>query len=192
MPTKEKPKGTSFFLTNAKSYFLKIYRVRYKMIVCDISLEVRFKIKAFLLENQLCFAVYKAANQFTKLYRQVLEPFDLTYPQYLVLLALWEQDHLVVKQISEKLSLGIGTLNPILNKLVDKGWVKKATSSIDKRAVVISLTEKAKSTETSITTQLVEKMTRCDALTEIDGDLRVQLQNLNVILTQLNDMEAKR
>lgn len=149
------------------------------------------KIKAFLLEDQLCFAVYKAANQFTKLYRQVLEPFGLTYPQYLVLLALWEQDSLVVKQISEKLSLGIGTLNPILNKLVDKGWVTKETSSMDKRAVIISLTEKARATETLITEKLVEKMAHCDALTVIDGDLRAQLQNLNELLTQLNNMEVK-
>ncbi len=149
------------------------------------------KIKAFLLEDQLCFAVYKAANQFTKLYRQVLEPFGLTYPQYLVLLALWEQDSLVVKKISEKLSLGIGTLNPILNKLVDKGWVTKETSSKDKRAVIISLTEKARATETLITEKLVEKMAHCDALTVIDGDLRAQLQNLNELLTQLNNMEVK-
>ncbi|AHN21740.1 MarR family winged helix-turn-helix transcriptional regulator [Lysinibacillus varians] len=149
------------------------------------------KIKAFLLEDQLCFAVYKAANQFTKLYRQVLEPFGLTYPQYLVLLALWGQDSLVVKQISEKLSLGIGTLNPILNKLVDKGWVTKETSSKDKRAVIISLTEKARATETLITEKLVEKMAHCDALTVIDGDLRAQLQNLNELLTQLNNMEVK-
>ncbi|WP_443136945.1 MarR family winged helix-turn-helix transcriptional regulator [Lysinibacillus sp. C5.1] len=139
----------------------------------------------------MCFAVYKAANQFTKLYRQVLEPFGLTYPQYLVLLALWEQDSLVVKQISEKLSLGIGTLNPILNKLVDKGWVTKETSSKDKRAVIISLTEKARATETLITEKLVEKMAHCDALTVIDGDLRAQLQNLNELLTQLNNMEVK-
>lgn len=150
------------------------------------------KIKAFLLEDQLCFAVYKAANQFTKLYRQVLEPFGLTYPQYLVLLALWEQDSLVVKQISEKLSLGIGTLNPILNKLVDKGWVTKETSSMDKRAVIISLTEKARVTESLITEKLVEKMAHCDALTVIDGDLRAQLQNLNELLTRLNNMEGER
>ncbi|MED4542389.1 MarR family transcriptional regulator [Lysinibacillus sphaericus] len=121
----------------------------------------------------------------------MLEPFGLTYPQYLVLLALWEQDSLVVKQISEKLSLGIGTLNPILNKLVDKGWVTKETSSKDKRAVIISLTEKARATETLITEKLVEKMAHCDALTVIDGDLRAQLQNLNELLTQLNNMEVK-
>nr|WP_227665459.1 MarR family transcriptional regulator [Lysinibacillus varians] len=121
----------------------------------------------------------------------MLEPFGLTYPQYLVLLALWGQDSLVVKQISEKLSLGIGTLNPILNKLVDKGWVTKETSSKDKRAVIISLTEKARATETLITEKLVEKMAHCDALTVIDGDLRAQLQNLNELLTQLNNMEVK-
>ena len=122
----------------------------------------------------------------------MLEPFGLTYPQYLVLLALWEQDSLVVKQISEKLSLGIGTLNPILNKLVDKGWVTKETSSKDKRAVIISLTEKARATETLITEKLVEKMAHCDALTVIDGDLRAQLQNLNELLTRLNNMEGER
>lgn len=122
----------------------------------------------------------------------MLEPFGLTYPQYLVLLALWEQDSLVVKQISEKLSLGIGTLNPILNKLVDKGWVMKETSSMDKRAVIISLTEKARVTESLITEKLVEKMAHCDALTVIDGDLRAQLQNLNELLTRLNNMEGER
>ncbi|CAM5714568.1 HTH marR-type domain-containing protein OS=Lysinibacillus sphaericus OX=1421 GN=LS41612_12955 PE=4 SV=1 [Lysinibacillus sphaericus] len=97
----------------------------------------------------------------------------------------------MVKQIREKSSLGIGPLNPILNKLVDKGWVTKETSSKDKRAVIISLTEKARATETLITEKLVEKMAHCDALTVIDGDLRAQLQNLNELLTQLNNMEVK-
>jgi len=146
-------------------------------------------IKAFNLENQLCFEVYKAANQFTKLYRQVLEEFDLTYPQYLVLLALWEQDQLLVKELSEKVSLGIGTLNPIVNKLVSKGWITKEISTEDKRAVIVSLTEKAKKEEQVITNKILQKVSQCDSLVELDGELKSRLHELNKLLEQLNEME---
>ncbi|HWI46871.1 MAG TPA: MarR family transcriptional regulator [Rummeliibacillus sp.] len=145
--------------------------------------------KAFNLENQLCFEVYKASNQFTKLYRQVLEEFDLTYPQYLVLLALWEQDQLLVKELSEKVSLGIGTLNPIVNKLVNKGWITKEISTEDKRAVIVSLTEKAKKEEQVITNKILKKVSQCDSLVELDGELKSRLHELNKLLEQLNEME---
>ncbi|MGG0658388.1 MarR family winged helix-turn-helix transcriptional regulator [Rummeliibacillus pycnus] len=145
--------------------------------------------KTFNLENQLCFEVYKASNQFTKLYRQVLEEFDLTYPQYLVLLALWEQDQLLVKELSEKVTLGIGTLNPIINKLVNKGWISKEISTEDKRAVIVSLTEKAKKEEKVITNKILQKVSQCDALIAIDDDLKSRLHELNKLLEQLNEME---
>lgn len=145
--------------------------------------------KAFNLENQLCFEVYKAANQFTKLYRQVLEEFDLTYPQYLVLLSLWEKDHLFMKELSEKVSLGIGTLNPIVNKLVNKEWLTKEHSPDDKRAVIVSLTEKAKIKESVITDKITKKVIQCDSLIELDAELKPQLHQLNKLLEQLNEME---
>ncbi|MFE6166709.1 MarR family winged helix-turn-helix transcriptional regulator [Viridibacillus arvi] len=147
--------------------------------------------KSFKLDNQLCFEVYKAANQFVKLYRQILEPFDLTYPQYLVLLALWEKDQLLVKQLSEKVCLGIGTLNPIINKLVDKGWVTKKVSTQDKRAIIVSLTEKARLQETLITKEILNKVSECETLIVQDGALKSRLNELNELLTQLNEMEGK-
>lgn len=145
--------------------------------------------KAFSLDNQLCFEVYKAANQFTKLYRQVLGSYDITYPQYLVLLALWEQDNLVVKQLSNKVSLGIGTVNPIINKLVDKGWLTKEVAVHDKRAVIVSLTVKAKDMETIITEAILSKIPKCDAFVDVHGDLKPRLHELNDLLKKMNDME---
>ncbi|MFJ8260447.1 MarR family winged helix-turn-helix transcriptional regulator [Rummeliibacillus sp. NPDC094406] len=145
--------------------------------------------KGFNLENQLCFEVYKASNQFTKLYRQVLDEFELTYPQYLVLLALWEQDQLLVKELSEKVTLGIGTLNPIVNKLVNKGWITKESSTEDKRAVIVSLTEKAKKDEQVITNKILQKVSQCDSLVELDSELKSRLHELNKLLEQLNEME---
>lgn len=144
---------------------------------------------AFNLENQLCFEVYKASNQFTKLYRQVLVEFDITYSQYLVLLALWEQDQLLVKELSEKVTLGIGTLNPIINKLVSKGWITKKISTEDKRAVIVSLTKKAKKDEEEIKRKILQKVSQCDALVALDSNLKSQLRELNKLLEQLNEME---
>ncbi|WP_102692115.1 MarR family winged helix-turn-helix transcriptional regulator [Rummeliibacillus pycnus] len=143
----------------------------------------------FNLENQLCFEVYKASNQFTKLYRHALEEFDLTYSQYLVLLSLWEQDQLLVKELSEKVTLGIGTLNPIINKLVNKGWLTKEVSSEDKRAVIVSLTKKAKKEEVEIKSKILEKICQCDALVATYSELKSQIRQLNNLLEQLNEME---
>ena len=92
------------------------------------------------LNEQLCFEVYKAANQFTKLYAKTLQPFQLTYPQYIVLLTLFEEDHQTTAAICQKLDLGIGTLNPIVNKLIDKEWITKSPSTLDRRASLLSLT----------------------------------------------------
>lgn len=145
--------------------------------------------QSFNLDNQLCFEVYKAANQFTKLYHQVLGNYDITYPQYIVLLALWEQDHLVVKQLSKKVSLGIGTLNPIINKLVDKGWLIKETVIHDKRSIKVSLTTKAKEMEPIITESILRRISKCDALVQLHGELKESLHELNTVLNQLNNME---
>jgi len=72
--------------------------------------------KDFLtLDKQLCFSVYETEGEFTKLYSSVLKPFGLTYPQYLVLLAIWERDGITMKELGEQLSLGTGTLTPIYN-----------------------------------------------------------------------------
>ncbi len=106
--------------------------------------------KATKLDQQLCFEIYKTSSNFSKLYVKTLEPFGLTFTQYLVLLVLWEEDGLTMKQIGEKLGLGTGTLNPIINRLVASGRIVKEQSTEDRRASRISLTEQSRSDENLI------------------------------------------
>jgi DNA-binding MarR family transcriptional regulator len=84
------------------------------------------------LDNQLCFAVYAAAHAFGR--------YELTYPQYLVLLVLWEQDGLSVKEIGNRLFLDSGTLTPLLKRLEASGRVRRARDRVDERQVSIFLT----------------------------------------------------
>jgi DNA-binding MarR family transcriptional regulator len=96
------------------------------------------------LKKQLCFAVYETAGEFNKLYSSVLQPFGLTYPQYLVLLALWEKDGVTVKELGEKLNLGTGTLTPMVARMEANEWLRKERSKADERKVFIYLEEKAR------------------------------------------------
>ena len=92
------------------------------------------------LDNQLCFAVYAAAHAFGRAYRTLLGRHELTYPQYLVLLVLWEQDGLSVKEIGNRLFLDSGTLTPLLKRLEASGRVRRARDRVDGRQVSIFLT----------------------------------------------------
>ncbi|MBF0597573.1 MarR family winged helix-turn-helix transcriptional regulator [Faecalibacter rhinopitheci] len=94
------------------------------------------------LSNQLCFPIYALAKEMINQYRPFLDDLDLTYPQYLVMLVLWENDHLTVGQIGDKLGLDSGTLTPLLKRLEQKGVVTRIRCSTDERIVRISLTEK--------------------------------------------------
>ncbi len=109
------------------------------------------------LENQLCFAVYSTNLAINKRYRQWLAPLKLTYPQYLVMLVLWQQDDVTLSQIGEQLFLDSATLTPLLKRLESAGWVLRHRSRDDERQVVITLTtegrelkEKAKSLPESL------------------------------------------
>ncbi|WP_088042263.1 MarR family winged helix-turn-helix transcriptional regulator [Bacillus sp. EAC] len=97
-----------------------------------------------LLENQLCFSIYACSREITKLYRPILEKFGLTYPQYLVLLSLWEQDSQSVKELGDKLFLDSGTLTPMLKRMESTGLIFRKRDSNDERKVFISLTEDGK------------------------------------------------
>ena len=93
------------------------------------------------LEEQLCFAVYQTGHAFTRMYRSVLAELGLTYPQYLVMLVLWECDGLTVKAVGERLSLDSGTLTPLLKRLEAAGLIRRERSREDERQVLLHLTE---------------------------------------------------
>jgi DNA-binding MarR family transcriptional regulator len=93
-----------------------------------------------LLDNQLCFALYSASLAMTKLYKPLLDELGLTYPQYLVMLALWETDGVTVSQIGERLTLDSGTLTPLLKRLEAAGFITRLRSAEDERRVHIMLT----------------------------------------------------
>ena len=93
-----------------------------------------------LLDNQLCFALYATSLAMTKVYRPVLAPLGLTYPQYIVMLALWEHDELSAGRLGERVALDSGTLVPLLRKLAALGLVERRRSPDDDRSVLITLT----------------------------------------------------
>src|SRR5579871_806591 len=98
--------------------------------------------KSLKLDDQLCFSIYAASHAFTRFYKPLLEPLGLTYPQYLVLLTLWENDRLPLKSIGERLGLDSGTLTPLLRRMEDSGLVSRARDRADERQVLVSLTAK--------------------------------------------------
>ena len=95
---------------------------------------------ALRLDNQLCFAVYAAAHAFTATYKPLLEPLGLTYPQYLVMLVLWQQDGVTVSAIGGRLGLDSGTLTPLLKRLEAGGLLTRLRDAADERQVRITLT----------------------------------------------------
>ena len=131
-----------------------------------------------LLENQICFKLYTAEREITKLYRSLLEEIGVTYPQYLALLVLWEEKSVTVKELGKKLFLDSGTLTPMLKRMEANGLLERKRSLEDERSVVISLTqhgEKMKEKANCVPTRLLERL-------EMDGD---ELEKLDQTLTRI-------
>lgn len=95
---------------------------------------------ALRLDNQICFAIYSTAHAFNRVYKPLLDRLGLTYPQYLVMLVLWERDDVPLKDIGERLFLDSGTLTPLLKRIETAGLIKRTRSSEDERQVLIALT----------------------------------------------------
>lgn len=106
--------------------------------------------------DMLCFALYSASHAMTRLYRPLLAPLGLTYPQYLVLVSLWAQDGQSVRELGEELALESNTLTPLLKRMEESGLITRARSSEDERVVQVSLTEKG-----SVLRTEAEKVTAC-------------------------------
>jgi MarR family transcriptional regulator, organic hydroperoxide resistance regulator len=92
------------------------------------------------LDNQICFAIYSTAHAFNRVYKPLLDRLGLTYPQYLVMLVLWEKDGVPLKDIGERLFLDSGTLTPLLKRLESAQLIKRTRSKKDERQVLIALT----------------------------------------------------
>jgi DNA-binding MarR family transcriptional regulator len=97
--------------------------------------------KTPLLDDQLCFALYSTGLAMNKVYRKLLRQLDLTYPQYLVMLVLWEHDGVTVSDIGARLFLDSATLTPLLKRLEAAGLVARQRSALDERQVMVSLTD---------------------------------------------------
>lgn len=95
------------------------------------------------LQEEFCFEAYKASKQVAKLYSYALTPYRLTFPQYVILLALGRQEAYRVKELQELLGISIGTLNPILTHLEKEGWVVRKKAEDDKRSVIVTSSPKA-------------------------------------------------
>ncbi len=129
------------------------------------------------LENQLCFPVYAASRLITREYQPYLDKLGITYPQYLVLMVLWENDDLTVNEISQKLILNTNTITPLLKRMETMGIIVRKRSETDERKVMISLTEKG--------------MTMREKAVEIPEKLASTLTSVNLTLENLIDLKTK-
>ncbi|KRM87440.1 MarR family winged helix-turn-helix transcriptional regulator [Lacticaseibacillus thailandensis] len=102
------------------------------------------------LADQLCFSVYNVNRLFNKFYQEALSPYGLTYPQYLLLTALWEHDHQELRELGVTLHLSSNTLTPLVRRLAQSGWVNRTHPATDKRRLIVSLTDQARANEDPI------------------------------------------
>jgi DNA-binding MarR family transcriptional regulator len=140
------------------------------------------------LDHQLCFALYSASLAMTKLYKPLLAPLGLTYPQYLVMLVLWEGDGPTVSQVGERLALDSGTLTPLLKRLQTAGLIQRQRDSADERRVLLQLTPQGRelrSRALAVPTQ-VAQASGCE-LSEL-GALTARLRTLR---QQINTSTAR-
>jgi DNA-binding MarR family transcriptional regulator len=109
-----------------------------------LSMDTNTATDALLLDHQLCFALHSASLAMTKVYKPHLDALGVTYPQYLVLLVLWERDGMTVSAIGERLFLDSGTLTPLLKRLEAQGLLSRTRDAQDERRVVIRLTDQGR------------------------------------------------
>ncbi len=132
------------------------------------------------LDEQLCFALYAASRAMTSCYRPMLDALDLTYPQYLVLLVLWERGDATVTGIGQALHLETGTLSPLLKRLEAAGLITRRRQADDERSVLVSLTAEGRGLEA----QVAQAQVRVGVAT---GMSRHELAELRGVLNRLAD-----
>ena len=141
------------------------------------------KYEQLKLENQLCFPFYAVSRLITRAYQEDLDNLGITYPQYLVLMVLWEKENISVVEIGEKLILNTNTVTPLLKRMENMGLIVRTPSQKDQRKVLVSLTEIGKSMQekaASIPYNLVQKL-QLDTSDE-------NIQNMHSLKSQLYEL----
>ena len=141
------------------------------------------------LSNQLCFPIYAASRLITREYQPYLDQLGITYPQYLVLMVLWETDSISVNEISKKLILNTNTITPLLKRMEIQGIIKRQRSESDERKVIVDLSEKGKLMQLEaakipekLAAGLISETFKIEELV----DLKDKLENIIHILTEKN------
>lgn len=145
------------------------------------------KYEQLKLENQLCFPVYAASRLITREYQPLLEQIGLTYPQYLVMMVLWEDKTLPVNDIARKLILNTNTITPLLKRMEQQGLIQRERSTSDERKVLVQLTpkgEKLQESAAQIPLRLMEQLSETDLNV---ADLIGLRDQLNALIQSLTD-----
>ncbi|MCR2804161.1 MarR family winged helix-turn-helix transcriptional regulator [Paenibacillus soyae] len=140
------------------------------------------------LDNQICFSLYAASREITKLYRPLLQDLGLTYTQYVTMLALWEKDEVTVSALGAKLYLDSGTLTPLLKKLESAGLITRARAKNDERSVIVALTEQGRSLREKAVCIPEKLVSQLNATPEEGAQL---LALMHELLSRMKDAERK-
>ncbi|WP_029313474.1 MarR family winged helix-turn-helix transcriptional regulator [Acidiphilium rubrum] len=141
------------------------------------------KLDGLRLDEQLCFALYAATHAITRIYRPMLAEFNITYPQYIVLLVLLERAESTVNGIADALKLDAATVTPLLKRLAEAGWITRERNRADERVVVVRLTPQGRSLEAQLAE--VQNTVRCRTGLDINA-----FRNLRDTLDQLTETLA--
>jgi DNA-binding MarR family transcriptional regulator len=147
------------------------------------------------LENQLCFPVYAASRLIIREYQPYMDNLGITYPQYLVLMVLWEKDDISVNEISQKLILNTNTVTPLLKRMEAQGFIKRRRSRSDERKVIVKLTGKGKLMQKkaayipeSLASGLVSGTMKIEELNDLKSKLKKLINYLVQKHSQKNSM----
>jgi MarR family transcriptional regulator, organic hydroperoxide resistance regulator len=136
------------------------------------------KYESIKLDNQVCFSLYAASREIIKLYKPVLDKFNLTYTQYIAMLVLWEDEKSTVKDIGKRLHLDSGTLTPLLKKIENMGLVTRYRDVNDDRVVIVELTEKGRNLKDEVT----------EVPNEIACKVKMPIEKLMVLKKHLDEL----
>lgn len=157
--------------------FAKLYCAQYILFIFAVELSNTMA-EELKLGNLVCFPIYTLAKEIVNRYRPFLDRVGLTYPQYLVMIVLWEQGEQTVSELGQKLNLDSGTLTPLLKRLEQKELVSRIRKSTDERIVQISVTEKGKNLQAKtaeVPQQLAESL--CIPVDDFK-DLKISIENI--------------